>query len=126
MTRPAKAGDATERQLAARFAQLRVAERAEAPDFPLEPSVSPATPTARRYHPILTGALAAGVAGFALFFAGQKPVPEPGELYVSIMTASEMTTDRLMLVSAGILPEAAELPATYDIDMSVLPAQGQE
>lgn len=117
MNRPTRAGDPTERALAARFAQLRVAERAETPDFPAEASL--AVPS-RNFRPVVAAALAAGIVAFALFFVSQEPAQDPGELYASIMALNEISTDPLMLASPGSLPEAAETPAVYEIEIPAL------
>ena len=126
MSKPVKTGDSTERALAGRFAQLRVSERAETPDFPSMESLSRVSTTPRRHGPIVAAALAAGIAAFALLFAGPKPAQDPGEIYASIMAASEITTDQLMLVSPGLLPEVSGLPAIYEIELPAFPQEWDE
>ena len=120
MSRPVKAGDPTERTLAARFAQLRVAERTEAPDFPAEELLATAAPSSWGFAPAMAAALAAGIVGIALFFVTREPVQDPGELYASIMAATEITTDQLMSTSRGSLPESAGIPVIYEIDIPAL------
>ncbi len=119
MKRPAKAGDPAERALAASFARLRVAERADAPDFPAVETLQPASGHSVFFRPMLAASLAAGIAAFALFFvAGEsRQDQDPVELYASIMAANEITTDQLILTSPGMLPEAGGLPAIYEIEM---------
>lgn len=124
MNRPAKTGDPTERALAARFAQLRVAERAEAPDFSAEVSLASVSVPASNYRPLVAAALAAGIAAFALFFVMQEPAQDPGELYASIMAANEISTDQLMLASPGLLPEVTGSPVVYEIEMPTLQQEG--
>jgi hypothetical protein len=124
MNRPAKTGDPGERALAARFAQLRVAERAEAPVFPPVESRSHETTFFGDHGAALAAGLAAAIAVFALFFVAQQPTQDPGELYARIMAANVMTTDQLMLASPGILPEGGGVPTVYDIEIPVLQEKG--
>ena len=124
MQRPAKTGDPGERALAARFAQLRVAERAEAPAFPPVESQSHETASFGGHGAALAAGLAAAIAGFALFFMTRQPTQDPGELYASIMAANVMTTDQLMLASPGILPEGGGVPTVYEIEIPVVQDKG--
>ena len=126
MSRPAKAGDPIDRELATRFAQLRVAERAQAPDFPAEELLSPAARSPWYFAPRFAAASAAGIVALALFLASSGPAQDAGELYASIMASNEIATDQLMLASPGLLPEIAGNPAVYEIDMRALQKQSGE
>lgn len=119
MNKTVETQDLEERELARRFAQLRLEERADTPDFPVVQTLQRdnEVPVVRRYRLIEAGALAASLALVVLFVSESPLQEDPGEIYASIMGTSEITTDQLMLVSPGTLPEVTAVPGIYEIDI---------
>jgi hypothetical protein len=110
--------DTQDNVLAGRFKQMRQADVALAPAVPTQQQLGSVQPLARTSG--LLGApwkmaVAASMVAVTAVMLNQTVSEDPAVLYASIMNANAITTDSLMRVSNGTLPERGNLQSTFDI-----------
>jgi hypothetical protein len=115
-----------DRELSRRFGQMRQADAERLPDFPSEEELaerSPIVAGSRLYPTVQKIAVAAAVVVTVAVLMTRPSPQDPGVLYADIMNANSMSTDQLMLVSDGVLPEMIGMPGIYEIDLPVEPVE---
>ena len=104
--------------LAARFAQLRRTEAAQAPAVLNAQQLAVRAAQSKRHFfgaaPSL--ALAASVVfATVVFFSIPSQQPDTADLYVDIMAGASFTTDALLNQSYGVSPETASFPGVFEL-----------
>ena len=114
-----KTPDTQDDALAGRFKQMRQADSALAPAFPTQQELETQQPVAVAFGfsaaPWKMAVAASVVAVTAVVMMNQTVSEDPAVLYADIMNANAMTTDSLMRVSVGMLPERISLRSAFDI-----------
>ena len=119
MTDRNESPETLEGKLATRFSQMRQQDRTQLPAFPDAGQLVNREARGRKSgkRAWLYTAAAAGVAALAVLL--YPAADDPAEIYSEIMAANVMTTDQLLLVAPGILPEITEAPGLFDADLSL-------
>lgn len=118
MTDSTETTNKLEGKLAARFSQMRQEDRAQVSAFPDNSQLEERGTRAREVgKPTwLYTVAAAGVAALAvLLYPGAE---DPVSVYNEIMAANVITTDQLLLVTPGVLPETTDVPVLFDTGVS--------
>ena len=119
MTDSNQSPETLEGKLATRFSQMRQEDRAQLPAFPDAGQLANLEVRDRT-----TGkgawfyaAAAAGVAALAVLL--YPAADDPAEIYSDVMAANVITTDELLMVTPGVLPETIDVPGLFDADLSL-------
>ncbi|MFT4518100.1 MAG: hypothetical protein ACI9JM_000477 [Halioglobus sp.] len=115
--------DNEEGALAGRFKQMRQADSAMVPAFPTQQQFEaqqPVEATTAFSGASWKMAVAASVVAVTAVVMNQPVAEDPAALYADIMNANTMTTDSLLRVSDGTLPEMVNLQNAFDIGTSLM------
>jgi hypothetical protein len=103
-------------ELARRFRQQRHEIAMNLPELPDREALAARSPIVERRRPypaVLKIALAMVVTVTSILWLTSPSEPDPGALYADIIAANTLTTDRLLWVTLGTLPEKS---STLGID----------